>query len=190
MVGDMKQLSIAFALAVSSLLAACGGGSNNSMVPHTITSSPTQPGASVAPAPTPTGAPAAPNSVLQTATINGSPTFITAAQLPVYTFGGDVPNVSNCTGSCLAIWPVVAPPAGTLPAPFSSFTRPDTGQMQLEFMGQPLYTFASDSALTATGDGFQNFHLLHPPAGSAPAATPTPVPMPIATPTPPPFTGY
>lgn len=89
--------------------------------------------------------------------------FITAAKLPVYTFGGDtIANQSACTGGCLAIWPAVAPPAGALTAPWASFVRSDNGQQQLSYNGKPLYTFVSDSALMATGDGFQNFHLARP----------------------------
>jgi hypothetical protein len=38
-------------------------------------------------------------------------------------------------------------------------------------------TFVTDTALTATGDGFQNFHLAHPAAAAAPAAAP-PAPTP------------
>jgi predicted lipoprotein with Yx(FWY)xxD motif len=168
----MRYHATAFALLTSSLLAACGGGGTTS------SAHPFMPAAPVLS----TAAPSAPVSsaaVLQTASINGAATFITAAQLPVYTFAGDtVPNQSACTGSCLAIWPAVAPPSGTLPAPWTSFTRVDNGQKQLAYNGMPLYTFASDTALTATGDGFQNFHLAHPAATpAAPTAAPaTPPP--------------
>jgi predicted lipoprotein with Yx(FWY)xxD motif len=136
------------------------------------------PGPVTNPGPTSPTSPVSPSSVLQTATIAGAPTFITSAQLPVYTFGGDTtPNQSMCTGTCLAVWPAVAPPAGTLTAPWSSFTRADNGQKQLAYNGQALYTFASDTALTATGDGLQNFHLAHPAA-----ATPTSAPQPSQAP--------
>jgi predicted lipoprotein with Yx(FWY)xxD motif len=184
----MKYHSTAFALVTSSLLAACGGGGSTS------NARPFMPAAPIVS----TAAPAAPvssSAVLQTATINGTPTFITAAQLPVYTFAGDtVPNQSTCTGSCLALWPAVAPPAGTLPTPWTSFTRADNGQKQLAYNGMPLYTFASDSALTATGDGFQNFHLAHPlaaaPTAPSPAPTAAPVMPTIAPATPPPSSPY
>lgn len=154
MVMAMKYTSLAFALIASSLLAACGGAGSSSK-------SYGQPIPVVQPSPV-----VSPGSVLQTAMLNGAPAFITAAQLPVYTFGGDtVANQSTCTGSCLAIWPAVAPPAGALPAPWSSFTRSDNGQRQLSYNGKPLYTFTGDSALLATGDGFQNFHLARPTGG-------------------------
>lgn len=111
--------------------------------------------------------------------IGGATDFITSAQLPVYTFSGDtVANQSNCTGACLTAWPAVAPPAGaTLTPPWSSFTRSDNGQAQLAYNGMPVYTFFKDSALTATGDGVQNFHLLHPPAATAPAPQPSSPPQ-------------
>lgn len=185
----MKYVSMASAMLVSVLLAACGGGgstmSPSGVVPPAVTSpqAPAAPGMPAAPAPP--GAPASPSSVLQTAVLNGSPTFITSAQLPVYTFGGDtVPNQSACTGTCLTIWPAVAPPPGPLPAPWSSFTRSDNGQMQLAYNGQPLYTFISDTPLHATGEGVQNFHQAHPLASASPA--PTMPPAAPATPAPPP----
>lgn len=151
MVVGMKYTSLAFALIASSLLAACGGGGSSS-------NALAQPMPVVPPPPV-----VSPSSVLRTATLNGAPAFITAAQLPVYTFGGDtVANQSACTGSCLAIWPAVAPPAGALPAPWSSFARTDNGQQQLSYNGKPLYTFTGDSSLMAAGDGFQNFQLARP----------------------------
>jgi predicted lipoprotein with Yx(FWY)xxD motif len=117
--------------------------------------------ATATPAPTPTiSAP------LGTAMINGRITFVTAAQLPVYTFSTDTTGHSTCAGSCLAAWPLVPAPPGTLPAPFTSFTRSDNGSVQLQYNGQPLYTFIADSADTASGDGSPvgsgTFNLAHP----------------------------
>ncbi|HEY4440904.1 MAG TPA: hypothetical protein VGN14_10625, partial [Candidatus Elarobacter sp.] len=67
-----------------------------------------------------------------------------------------------CTGSCLQVWPAVVASAGTLPAPWSSFTRADNGQLQLSYKGQALYTFVSDSPGVARGDTVENFHLARP----------------------------
>jgi predicted lipoprotein with Yx(FWY)xxD motif len=176
----MKYTTIALGLAAA-LLAGCGGGGGTmgpggggavgggggiyggppivQTPPPAMQSPPPQ--ASAGPSAAPSTAPAG---VLMTATINGGPAFITASQLPIYTFGGDtVANQSNCTGSCLTIWPAVPAPSGMLPAPFASFTRPDTGTVQLTYKGKPLYTFISDSQpLVATGDGVQNFHIARP----------------------------
>jgi predicted lipoprotein with Yx(FWY)xxD motif len=105
---------------------------------------------------------------LATATINGLPTFVDSAQLPVYIYTSDTPNHSTCTsaGGCIQAWPEVVAPAGTLPAPWTSFKRPDDGKLQLEYKGQPLYTFIADSADTANGDnatvGAGTFKLAHP----------------------------
>ena len=103
--------------------------------------------------------------------IGGSPAFVTSSQLPVYTFGGDtVANQSACTGSCLQIWPSVAPPAGiALTSPWASFRRADNGATQLSYNGMALYTFVSDSPGVARGDNVQNFHLARPASSSTPA---------------------
>lgn len=143
----MKHTSLVLGLIVSSLLAACGGGGGTSPAPA---------GGSITPITTP-------SAVLSTATLNGGPAFVTAANMPVYIFGGDVAaNTSTCTGACLATWPAVAPPSGTLVAPWASFTRTDTGALQLSVNGRPLYTFVSDSPLVARGDNVENFHLARP----------------------------
>jgi len=119
--------------------------------------------ATASPTPTPTA-----SSPLGTATINGRITFVNSSQLPVYIFTSDTPGHSTCgnAGGCLAAWPAVLAPAGTLPAPFTSFTRIDNGQVQLQYNGQPLYTFVADSADTANGDGSivgsGTFKLAHP----------------------------
>jgi predicted lipoprotein with Yx(FWY)xxD motif len=133
------------------------------------------------PSPTPTASPTpvpTSSAPLGTASINGSLTFVTSAQLPVYTFSTDTPGNSTCTGSCLTAWPLVPPPSGTLTAPFTSFKRSDNGKLQLQYNGHPLYTFVADSADTANGDGAPvgsgTFNLAHPlgVATAAPTATP------------------
>ncbi|RZT13540.1 putative lipoprotein with Yx(FWY)xxD motif [Kribbella sp. VKM Ac-2569] len=68
----------------------------------------------------------------------------------VYVFDKDTSGTSNCSGDCLAKWPVV--PAGDGTPQFdgidaslvSTVTRAD-GTMQLAINGLPLYLFASDS---------------------------------------------
>ena len=158
----MKNISLALSLAAA-LLAGCGGGgSTGTAVPGGTTTTPT--------APTTT-------TPLSTMTLNGGTAFVTAAQLPVYTFGGDtVANQSMCTvaGGCLAVWPSVTPPAGTLPTPWSSFTRSDNGALQLAYNGAALYTFTGDKPGVATGDGVQNFHLARPVATGTPTGPGTP----------------
>jgi predicted lipoprotein with Yx(FWY)xxD motif len=117
--------------------------------------------------------------------IDGSAVFVNSAQLPVYTYSSDTAGNSTCTGGCLAAWPAVLAPSGTLPTPWASFTRGDNGQVQLEYNGKPLYTFVADSADTANGNGDVvgngTFELAHPLADptSAPTTDPTIAPAPI-----------
>ncbi len=156
----MKNTSFALGLVVSSLLAGCGGGGGTSAAP--------------APGPVSTIAPVTTtSSALSTASINGAPAFVTPASMPVYIFGGDTAaNSSTCTGACLSTWPAVPPPAGTLTAPWASFTRADNRTLQLSVNGRALYTFVSDSPLVARGDNVENFHLARPAdAGGDPGGT-------------------
>jgi predicted lipoprotein with Yx(FWY)xxD motif len=148
----MKNTSLALGLIVSSLLAGCGGGG----------------GTSAAPGSPPITGPTTSSDALSTASLNGGPAFVTSANMPVYVFGGDkVANQSTCTGGCLSTWPAVAPPSGTLNAPWAAFTRTDNGTRQLTINGHALYTFVSDSPLVARGDNVENFHLARPAASSS-----------------------
>ncbi len=148
----MKHISLAFGLMLTALLAGCGGGGSTSGYSPPIT---TPPVTNTAP--------------LSTANLNGGTAFVTSANMPVYTFGGDAtPNQSACTGGCLATWPSIAPPSGALTAPFGSFTRSDNGALQLSYNGHALYTFVSDSPGVARGDNVENFHLARPQAASSP----------------------
>jgi predicted lipoprotein with Yx(FWY)xxD motif len=169
-------------LAVAAL-AACGGGGAATGASYTAPTNPSPlstpaPAATTPAAAAATSAPAA-NSPLQTAVIDGSSTFVNSARLPIYTYSADSVNVSTCTGGCLAAWPAVLAPAGTLPAPFTSFKRSDNGAVQLEYNGQPLYTFVGDTADTANGAGdvvgSGTFNLAHPLAAATPPIS-TPVP--------------
>jgi predicted lipoprotein with Yx(FWY)xxD motif len=85
-------------------------------------------------------------STLNTATLNGSPGFVSSNRLTVYTFDADnaTPGVSQCSGACTGVWPPLAPPAGTpIVAPFSVITRSD-GSRQVAYSGRPLYTYSGD----------------------------------------------
>ena len=169
----MKNATLALGL-LASALAGCSGGGGSTM------------GAGMAPATQP---PVTTGSTLSTATIDGVTTFVNSASLPVYTFTADGTDASVCTAGCLAAWPAVLAPSGTLSAGFSSFKRSDTGQMQLAFNGQPLYTFAADSADRATGNGdvvpdngssgpTGTFDLVNASAAATPAPTAAPTTAP------------
>lgn len=90
--------------------------------------------------------------------------LVDANGAPLYTYGGDSSGVSTCTGSCVASWPAYEETASsaTLPANVATITRSDDHNMQYTYKGLPLYTFASDSGSTPTGDGVGNFQLARP----------------------------
>jgi predicted lipoprotein with Yx(FWY)xxD motif len=164
----MKMKSIVFGLLAAALVAGCSGGGSGG--PYTSPITLATPVSTSSPSNNPNGNN---TSVLSTANISGGPAFATASQQPVYVFDGDtVPNQSTCTNAdgCLGTWPAVPPPAGvTISAPWSVFTRSDNGSQQLAYNGKPLYTFVSDTQPdTATGDGFQSFHLARPSSSSTP----------------------
>ncbi len=161
-------------------LAACGGGSSGTtaappapiLAPSPVAVAPT-----VAPSTAPSSAPtAAPSGSPTTTTgfagdakqaqVNGKTILVDATTgLALYFFNGDTtPNQSNCTGSCLTIWPSHAATASEKgDANFSIFTRSDGNGMQWAFKGRPLYTFISDTpSNNATGNGVQNFVLATP----------------------------
>jgi predicted lipoprotein with Yx(FWY)xxD motif len=145
----MKNKSLALFLIAGGLLAGCGGGTTSTTPPPHVV--PTQ---------TPSG-----TTVLTTATIDGGPAFVTSTGFAVYKFSGDTkPDVSTCTGGCAAVWPAVAPPSsGSLPSPWSSFTRSDDGATQLAYKGKPLYTFVNDTQPgVATGNGVNGFSIVRP----------------------------
>ena len=100
----------------------------------------------------------------------------------LYYFGLDLPGdtghspVSNCTGSCVPLWPIfhVTSPvlgAGLKAADFGEFVRSD-GVKQSTYKGWPLYFFAGDSRAGDTkGDNFEVWYVIKDPFYSAVAMT-------------------
>ncbi len=82
----------------------------------------------------------------------------------VYTYNSDKPGISNCTGSCLALWPAYQDTGKTtgLPANISTIKRKDNGEIQYTYKGMPLYTFASDKPGQVTGNGVAGFKVVRP----------------------------
>ena len=109
------------------------------------------------------------NAVLHTATNTGLGQYLTdPSGNALYTYGGDTSGVSNCTGSCLAVWPAYQDKGSTsnLPTDVGTIVRSDNGQTQYTYKGMPLYYFASDTTGSATGDGINNFHVARPAGGN------------------------
>lgn len=82
----------------------------------------------------------------------------------VYVLTADSPGHSTCNASCLGVWPPVAAPGATAPAPVPGVaakvgvTRSTGGATMLTAAGWPLYTFAKDTgAGQVHGQGIQAF---------------------------------
>lgn len=87
----------------------------------------------------------------------------------LYTYGGDTPGVSKCSGSCLANWPAYQDKgsASDLPAGVGTIKRTDNGEIQYTYNGMPLYTFVSDKNGQVTGNGVGNFSVARPSTSSS-----------------------
>lgn len=67
----------------------------------------------------------------------------------LYYFKNDEAGKSNCSGDCLANWPVFTQenfdvPEGFDKKDFGTITREDNGEKQVTYKGFPLYYFAKD----------------------------------------------
>lgn len=86
--------------------------------------------------------------------------------MTLYVFDKDTTGVSNCAGSCAAIWPAYSSGAtaqGTFPDHIGLITRAD-GKMQFAWDGKPLYYYAPDKvAGDLKGDGVDGiWHIVAP----------------------------
>lgn len=82
----------------------------------------------------------------------------------LYTYGADTNGVSNCTGSCLAAWPIysAASAPASLPTNVMLIKRTD-GTSQYAYKGMPLYYYTGDSSAgQVTGNGVNNFSVAKP----------------------------
>jgi predicted lipoprotein with Yx(FWY)xxD motif len=71
----------------------------------------------------------------------------TAAGLPLYTFARDTtPGKSACNGPCLAAWPALMATATDKDMGDWTVITRDDGSKQWAYKGQPLYTYARDTA--------------------------------------------
>jgi len=82
----------------------------------------------------------------------------------LYTYSNDSKDVSNCHGSCLAIWPAYQDKGSVsnLPSGIGIIKR-NNGQIQYTFDGQPLYFYASDvQPGQINGNGVAGFYVARP----------------------------
>lgn len=85
--------------------------------------------------------------------------------MTLYIFDKDKPGVSNCSGSCAALWPpyTTGSVPSTLPANVTTIRRTD-GTLQFTYKGMPLYYYTPDKQPgDTTGDGVGGvWHLVKP----------------------------
>jgi len=109
------------------------------------------------------------NSVVITKTNSSVGSYLAdTSSKTLYTDGTGSVGVSNCSGPCLAAWPVYQDEGSitNLPAGISTIKRSDNGEMQYTYNGMPLYYFASDSKGRVTGNGVSGFVVAKPVASS------------------------
>jgi predicted lipoprotein with Yx(FWY)xxD motif len=88
----------------------------------------------------------------------------------LYIFSNDVNGQSQCTGTCLADWPIyyaadLKPAVGVDAADFATITRAD-GAKQTTYKGWPLYYFAGDHATgDVNGEAVGNIWFVAKPGG-------------------------
>jgi predicted lipoprotein with Yx(FWY)xxD motif len=124
------------AVAVSSLLAACGSSSSSSSTPAASASQPSS-GAGTA--------------VVKTASVSslGASVLVDAQGRTLYHLSGEQNGKWICTSSaCVKVWHPLAAPTGGAPSgsvgSLGTVTRPG-GAMQVTFKGMPLYSFDGDT---------------------------------------------
>ena len=126
-----------------------------------------------------------PEGSVVTTTTGGPGTFLTDADgRTLYLFTNDAPDVSNCTGDCLAAWPALLTDGGPVAGPgvdgaLLGTTTRDDGSTQVTYAGWPLYLFAGDAAPgDIEGQGVNDVWFVVSPAGDMIVPTPEPEPTP------------
>jgi len=82
----------------------------------------------------------------------------------LYTYNQDTANTSNCSGSCLAVWPAYKADSSSasLPTNVGTITHSD-GTVQYTYKKLPLYYYTGDTAAgQVTGNGVNGFSVAKP----------------------------
>lgn len=107
------------------------------------------------------------NDIVMTKTNPTKGNYLTDTKgMTLYIFDKDQQNKSNCSGACLAAWPIFTAPSAApqnLPANID-VTKSTTGSYMYTWKGMPLYYFASDKQPgDISGDGVGGvWHLVKP----------------------------
>jgi predicted lipoprotein with Yx(FWY)xxD motif len=137
----MRITALLALLAVSSVLAACGGSSYGGSDKGSSSSS---------------SASDAKSAVVASAKKAKVGSVIVDAQgRTLYRFTAEAQGVPVCTGECVGTWPpALASSATGLPEHVATVKRPDGGKLQLTYDGHPLYRYAGDQTQAdANGEG-------------------------------------
>ncbi len=154
----MVRSSIKFllpALAASLVLSACGSSSSSSSTSGSSTSAPASSGTSTTASSS--------GSTVKTGTVSavGGTVLVDSQGLTLYRLTGEHAGKFICTSSeCLAAWhPLTVSSGGKPSGSVGSLgvVKRSNGMMQVTYKGEPLYTFAHDSAPgQATGEGLKD----------------------------------
>jgi predicted lipoprotein with Yx(FWY)xxD motif len=108
-------------------------------------------------------APASPASAIDVRATALGRTLVDAKGRTLYLFEADKPNVSNCSGACLSIWPPLTSgtkpqaKAGILAAKIGTIANAG-GKHQVTYNGHPLYYYVGDQKPGDTkGQGLNQF---------------------------------
>jgi predicted lipoprotein with Yx(FWY)xxD motif len=137
----MRITALLALLAVSSVLAACGGSSYGGSDKGSSSSS---------------SASDAKSAVVTSAKKAKVGSVIVDSQgRTLYRFTAEAQGVPVCTGECVGTWPpALASSATGLPEHVATVKRPDGGKLQLTYDGHPLYRYAGDQTKAdANGEG-------------------------------------
>jgi predicted lipoprotein with Yx(FWY)xxD motif len=158
------------AVAVASLLAACGSSSSSSSSPPAAASASSS---------------SAGTAVVKTASVSslGASVLVDAQGLTLYHLSGEQNGKWICTSAkCVKVWHPLAAPTGGAPSgsvgSLGTVTRPG-GAMQVTFKGMPLYSFVGDTKPgEAKGQGIKDVGVwtavtAHGAAASTPAPATT-----------------
>ena len=153
-------------LAVSALISACGSSSSKNTSAAETHPAPTQASSSSALVKT------ASNGVLK-ATV-----LVNAQGMTLYHLSGEQQGKFICTNSaCLQVWHPLAVTAASTPTgsvALATVKRPD-GSVQVTYKGEPLYTFAQDTAPGQTnGQGIKDVGTWSAVTTSSASSSPTP----------------
>jgi predicted lipoprotein with Yx(FWY)xxD motif len=153
----MKRLiPVALIIAVAVLILATTGGANKH---HKAA----QPASAAAGRGYPAPGPAAPKSAIELRSTPLGKILVDAKGRTLYLFEADKPNMSNCSGACLSLWPALTshgqPKAdgGGLAAKIGTISATG-GKRQVTYNGHPLYYYAGDqNPGDTTGQGLKQF---------------------------------